>query len=100
MAYTAPSSIREECEKERLDRQRRMRETFETNPSDTTSSPWKPDEQDLIDERRVFMAHDFVNQNNFGIAKLEMHPDSVKRMKAGLEPVKEADKEWVARTAR
>lgn len=46
------------------------------------------------------MAHDFVNQNNFGIAKLEMHPDSVKRMEAGLEPLKVADKEWVARTAR
>ena len=77
-----------------------MREAFENIPSDTTSSLWKPDEQDLVDERRVFMAHDFVNQNNFGIAKLEMHPDSVKRMEAGLEPLKVADKEWVARTAR
>ena len=77
-----------------------MREAFENIPSDTTSSLWKPDEQDLVDERRVFMAHDFVNQNNFGIAKLEMHPDSVKRMEAGLEPEIVADKEWVAQTAR
>ena len=29
-----------------------------------------------------------------------MHPDSVKRMEAGLEPLRLADKEWVARTAR
>ena len=34
------------------------------------------------------------------IARLEMHPESVKRMENGLEPLRTADKEWVARTAR
>ena len=102
MAYKAPGSIREECDKQRLDRKRRMKEAFETAPSETNSLVWKPDEQDEIDERTVFTARDFVNQNNFGIARLEMHPDSVKRMEAGLEPEKDrvGDREWVARTAR
>ena len=79
-----------------------MREAFETGPSVTSSLHWQPDEQDEIDERAVFTARDFVNQNNFGIARLEMHPDSVKRMEAGLEPEKDrgGDREWVARTAR
>lgn len=34
------------------------------------------------------------------IARLEMHPESVRRMENGLEPLRTADKEWVARTAR
>ena len=77
-----------------------MQDAFETGPSETDSLLWKPDDQDLIDERVVFIARDFVSQNNYGIARLEMHPDSVKRMEAGLEPLRKADKAWVARTAR
>ena len=77
-----------------------MQDAFETGPSETDSLLWKPDDQDLIDERAVFIARDFVSQNNYGIARLEMHPDSVKRMEAGLEPLRKADKAWVARTAR
>ena len=77
-----------------------MRDAFETGPTEIESLIWKPDEQDEIDERAVFIARDFVSQNNHGIARLEMHPDSVKRMEAGLEPLRKADKEWVARTAR
>ena len=77
-----------------------MRTAFETDPSETNSLIWRPDEQDEVDERAVFIARDFVSQNNFGIARLEMHPESVKRMEAGLEPLRTADKEWVARTAR
>ena len=102
MAYRAPGPIRENCEQQRLARQNRMREAFETGPSETSNLLWKPDEQDEIDERAVFTARDFVNQNNFGIARLEMHPESVKRMEAGLEPEKDraGDREWVARTAR
>ena len=77
-----------------------MRDAFETGPTEIESLIWKPDEQDEIDERAVFIARDFVSQNNHGIARLEMHPESVKRMEAGLEPLRKADKEWVARTAR
>ena len=77
-----------------------MREAFESGPSETSSLLWIPDDQDEIDERTVFRARDFVSQNNFGIARLEMHPESVKRMEQGLEPLRTADKEWVAETAR
>ena len=76
-----------------------MNDAFEADKTDTASR-WIPDEQDIIDEQTVFIAHDFVTQNNFGIARLEMHPSSVKRMEAGLQPEIKADKEWVARTAR
>lgn len=76
-----------------------MSKAFEADTTNTASR-WIPDEQDIIDEQTVFIAHDLVTQNNFGIARLEMHPSSVKRMEAGLEPQIKEDKEWVARTAR
>ena len=76
-----------------------MTDALETDKAETESR-WVPDEQDIIDERRVFVAHDLVTQNNFQIARLEMDASSVKRMQAGLEPLIEEDKAWVARTAR
>ena len=76
-----------------------MLAAFETDKPET-GSHWVPDEQDIIDERRVFIAHDLVTQNNFQIARLEMDASSVKRMETGLEPLLKEDKEWVARTAR
>ena len=77
-----------------------MRDAFENGPSEMSGLHWTPDEQDEIDERTVFISHDFVTQNNFGLAKLPMHPESVKRMQAGFEPIIKADRQWVARTAR
>lgn len=59
---------------------------------------WKPDSQDLEDERTIFKARDLICQNNFGIAVMEMDPESVTRMEKGLEPLIPKDKEWVSRT--
>ena len=99
VVYNAPPSIKEECERERQIRHNKMADALEIDKPEFEGR-WVPDEQDIIDERRVFVAHDLVTQNNFQIARLEMDASSVKRMQAGLEPLIEEDKAWVARTAR
>ena len=76
-----------------------MRDAFDTDLSGL-GSQWKPDDQDILDEQRIFTARDFLNQNNYGIASLEMHPESVQLMKQGLEPKRKADQVWVTNTPR
>ena len=76
-----------------------MREALAADPeSEDLAHQWKPDTQDLLDERTVFVARDMICQNNFGIATFELHPDSLALMKKGLEPTRKDDKEWVSRT--
>ena len=95
--YEAPSALRDECKVQQQHRHDRMKKAMDSE--DLSSDHWIPDEQDLIDERSVFIARDFICQNNFGLATFEMHPTSLERMKQGLEPIRKTDKEFVARTA-
>ena len=60
---------------------------------------WVPDEQDEKDEKEIFIARDFTSQQNWAQAEIEMHPESVARMKMGLKPTRLEDKQWVAQTA-
>ena len=99
--YQAPPSIREGCQKQRERRHNKMKEVLVSDPNSSEyGQRWIPDEQDLEDERNVFVARDMICQNNFGLATYSMHPDSLARMKKGLEPLRKADKEWVSRTPK
>ena len=100
VAYQAPPRLRDSCKVQQQIRRDKMKESMDSdNLSSDQTDFWKPDEQDLEDERSVFIARDFICQNNFGIAAYEMHPTSLARMKQGLEPLRKADKDFVARTA-
>ena len=100
VAYQAPPRLRDSCKVQQQIRRDKMKESMDSdNLSSDQTNFWKPDEQDLEDERSVFIARDFICQNNFGIAAYEMHPTSLARMKQGLEPLRKADKDFVARTA-
>lgn len=99
MTYKAPGSIREICQGQQTLRQNKMREALVADAEGLDlAHQWKPDAQDLEDERTVFVARDMICQNNFGIASYELHPDSLARMKNGLEPLRKDDKEWVSQT--
>ena len=100
VTYQAPPRLRDSCKVQQQIRRDKMKESMDSdNLSSDQTNFWKPDEQDLEDERSVFIARDFICQNNFGIAAYEMHPTSLARMKQGLEPLRKADKDFVARTA-
>ena len=99
VGYKAPQSIRELCQGQQKQRHEEMRKALAEDPVDVDLAyQWKPDAQDLKDEMTVFVARDMICQNNFGIASYELQPDSLARMKIGLEPLRKEDKEWVSRT--
>ena len=99
VAYQAPLAIREKCEGQRVQRQAEMRKALASDQEPSGFGDiWKPDSQDLEDERTIFKARDLICQNNFGIAVMEMDPESLARMEKGLEPLIPKDKEWVSRT--
>ena len=95
--YKAPDALNEKCQEQRTKRIADMNVAFMEESPD--SEKWVPDEQDLVDEREVFIARDFTSQQNWALAAIEMHPESVARMKKGLKPTRPDDKQWVAQTA-
>ena len=99
VAYKAPLPIRESCEGQRIHRQKEMRKALASiQETSGFGLIWKPDSQDIEDERAIFKARDMITQKNFGFASFEMHPESLARMKQGLDPLSQ-DKEWISRTA-
>lgn len=66
----------------------------------TDANTWVPDEEDLTDERMIFIAYDMTHQGLWPQAEEEMDPTSVERMKQGLEPTILEDKVWVGETPR
>ena len=97
VVYKAPDALTEKCQEQRIKRIEDMKEAFTSESPD--SGKWVPDKQDLVDEQEVFIARDFTSQQNWAQAEIEMHPDSVDRMKRGLKPTRPEDKQWVAQTA-
>ena len=68
VAYQAPPRLRDSCKVQQQIRRDKMKESMDSdNLSSDQTDFWKPDEQDLEDERSVFIARDFICQNNFGI---------------------------------
>lgn len=96
MVYSAPPEIEEVCADEKHIRENEMKEALGT---DYVNKRWIPDEQDLADEAKIFIARDMVKQLNFAQAELEADPSSIERMKAGQTPLIAEDKAWVAQTA-
>ena len=96
MEYSAPPDIEAECAEGKRIREDRMKEALGT---DYVDKRWIPDEQDLADEAKIFIARDMVKQLNFAQAELEADPSSIDRMKAGKKPLLAEDKAWVAQTA-
>lgn len=96
MVYSAPPEIEEVCADGKHIRENEMKEALGT---DYVNKRWIPDEQDLADEAKIFIARDMVKQLNFAQAELEADPSSIERMKAGQTPLIAEDKTWVAQTA-
>ena len=96
MVYSAPSDIEAECADGKQIREKEMKEALGI---DYVDKRWIPDQQDLEDEAKIFIARDMVKQLNFAQAELEADPSSIERMKAGKMPLLAEDKAWVAQTA-
>lgn len=63
IVYEAPPPIREKCQEQLKDRHAKMKQAMTSDPeSPGLAHFWKPDDQDLVDEREVFVARDMVCQ--------------------------------------
>jgi hypothetical protein len=96
VVYSAPTDIEAECASGKHIRENEMKEALGT---DYVDKRWIPDQQDLDDEAKVFVARDMVKQLNFAQAELDADPSSIARMKAGKMPLIAEDRAWVAQTA-
>ena len=92
MVYSAPPDIEAVCADGKHIRETKMKEALGT---DYVNKRWIPDQQDLTDEAKIFIARDMVKQLNFAQAELEADPSSIERMKAGEKPLIAEDQAWV-----
>ena len=94
--YSAPPDIEAVCADGKHIRENEMKEALGT---DYVNKRWIPDQQDLDDEAKIFIARDMVKQLNFAQAELDADPSSIERMKAGKTPLIAEDQAWVSQTA-
>ena len=58
VSYQAPPTIREKCQEQQIKRHEKMKQEMAATPA--LGQLWLPDDQDIVDEQRVFIARDMV----------------------------------------